>query len=66
MKVGNLTLQINLEDYITILPNLKFARKRHNRKESLILQYKIRAAVSAVCNTERLLEQHIAEIPGYF
>lgn len=65
MKVGDLILQTNLED-IPMLPNLRFARKRHNRKESLIQEYKIRAAVSAACNTEGHLEQHIAEISGCF
>lgn len=31
-----------------MLSNLRFARKRHNRKESLIQEYKIRPAVSTV------------------
>lgn len=65
MEVENLILQINLED-ITMLPNLRFARKRHSRKESLIQEYSIRAAVSAACNTEGYLQQCIAEISGCF
>ena len=66
MEVGNLILQTNPEDYVTMLPNLRSARKRCNRKESLIQEYNIRAAVSAACNTEVHLEQHIAEISGSF
>lgn len=63
MQVEN--LQPNLED-ITMLPNLRFARKKPNRKESLIQEYKIRAAVSAAYNTEGHLEQHTAEMSGCF
>jgi len=66
MKVGNLILQANLEDYITMLPNVGFARRRCNRKESLIQEHKIRAAISAAYSTEELLEQRTAEIFGCF
>lgn len=58
MKIGY------VEDYITMLPNLRSATKRCSRMKSLIREYKIRAALSAACITEGHLEQHIAEISG--